>query len=99
MKEHDLIEQNNQRTHWLFCWPFLAFLVQILISISVCLWNNTGADLHPLVGNSSSVMENLRGVEGHDVIAPHALDPCLPPIITLNLTKVICVVEDLGEGW
>ena len=73
--------------------------MQILISVSVCLWNNTSADLHPLVGNSGSMMEDLRGVEGHDVIAPHALDPCLCPIISLDLTKVLCVVEDLSERW
>ena len=73
--------------------------MQILISLSVCLWNNTSADLHPLVGNSGSMMEDLRGMEGHDVIAPHALDPYLRPIISLDLTKVLCVAEDLSERW
>ncbi len=42
---------------------------------------------------------SLCGVEGHDMIAPHALDPCLCPIISLDLTKVLCVVEDLSERW
>ena len=45
----------------------MKILISVSISVSVYFWNNTGADLNPLVGDSSSMMENLCGMEGHDV--------------------------------